>query len=129
MTLITRALSDVEMTALSANPLLASVSAETLRVNVHTFTLLSAPHEDLTLGKHLFPRGNLGIVNSHPAHADSDTWNTRGGKHPLHTFLSNQFIVNPGDPSSGPSKLSQPKPLGKNAAESLRDRDLQQTMV
>lgn len=98
-------LGNIDLKELSNSPLLSSIYAETLRLYVRTFTIVSSPLENVSLGKFWLPRGKLGLVNSHMAHQDNEFWNTRKGLHPLDTFWAERFLIDPADPSSGPSKL------------------------
>lgn len=98
-------LSQIDLKKLSNIPLLASLYAETLRLYVETFTLVSAPLENVSLGKFWLPKGQLGIVNSALAHQDHEFWNTQDGVRPLKSFWPDRFITDPADPSSGPSKM------------------------
>lgn len=58
--------------------LLLSVYAETLRKYMKVYSVYSAPHKDVDLGKWVLPRGELVIFNSDPCHRDANFWNTRG---------------------------------------------------
>lgn len=100
-----QSLEEMDLKTLSNNPLLASIYAETLRLYVKTFTIVSSPLEDVSLGNAHFPKGNLGLVNSHMAHMDSEFWNTKNESHPLQSFWAERFLTDPTDLSSGPSRL------------------------
>ncbi|KAI2467418.1 cytochrome P450 [Annulohypoxylon bovei var. microspora] len=105
-----QSLAEIDLKKLSNNPLLASIYAETLRLYVETFTIVSSPIEDVPLGKYWLPKGKLGLVNSAMAHMDNEFWNTKDGLHPLDTFWAERFLTDPKDPSSGPSKIVRREP-------------------
>lgn len=98
-------LADIDLKGLSNSPIISSIYAETLRLHVQTFTVVSSPIENISLGKFWLPRGELGLVNSHLAHTDNEFWNTKEDSFPLDTFWAERFLIDPADPSSGPSKL------------------------
>ncbi|KAI1455297.1 cytochrome P450 [Annulohypoxylon moriforme] len=109
-----QSLAEIDLKKLSNNPLLASVYAETLRLYVETFTLVSSPIEDVPLGKYWLPKGKLGIVNSAMAHRDEEFWNTKDGQYPLNKFWADRFLIDPNDPTSGPSKIIRQEPNYEN---------------
>ncbi|OTA63683.1 cytochrome P450 [Hypoxylon sp. EC38] len=95
---------EIDLKRLSTNPFLSSIYAETLRLHVKSFTVVSSPLSDVSLGKYRLPKGDIGLVNSHPAHMDEHFWNTKNGAHPLKSFWADRFLINPADPLSGPRK-------------------------
>jgi hypothetical protein len=108
-----QSLADINLKTLSNKPVLASFYAETLRLYVQTFTLVSAPLRDVPLGKYWLPKNALGIVNSDMAHMDNEFWNTKNGEHPVSSFWADRFVVDPKDPTSGPSNLAYRSPKTK----------------
>lgn len=93
---------DFDIRHLSGMPLLHSIYAETLRLHATSYTLVSAPDNDVPLGKWMLPRGGIGLVSPQICHMDQGFWNTREGLHPVDSFWAERFITNPDDPSSGP---------------------------
>ena len=91
-----------DITALAANPLLLSIYAETLRLYVKVHAAFMSPHEDVSLGKWLLPKGGIALISSEPAHMDTTFWNTKNGKHKVDSFWADRFLIDPSDPSSGP---------------------------
>lgn len=83
-------------------PLLLSIYAETLRLYIKTYVMVSSPHSDVSLGKWRLPRGKLGLLNSGLSHMDEEFWNTKGGLHPVDSFWADRFLIYPSDSSSGP---------------------------
>ncbi|PHH89635.1 hypothetical protein CDD83_5619 [Cordyceps sp. RAO-2017] len=77
-----RTSSKADLRALSSSPLLSSIYAETLRLHVKSFTVVSSPVEDITLGKNMLPKYCIGLVNSHISHTDEQFWNTGDGQQP-----------------------------------------------
>lgn len=106
-----------EIKALAADPLLLSVYAETLRLYIKVHAAFSSPHEDITLGQWVLPKGGIALISSEPAHMDADFWNTQDGKHPLQSFWADRFVIDPSDPSSGPiiPELRESMSFGKDA--------------
>ncbi|KAJ2996335.1 hypothetical protein NUW58_g1007 [Xylaria curta] len=94
-------------------PLLSSIYAETLRLYIKVYSVYSSPHEDVELGKWRLPKGALAILNSEPSHMNSNFWNTKNGEHPVESFWSDRFLVDPSDPDSGPVSPSLRKPSTK----------------
>lgn len=99
-------LAQVDSKSISSNPLLSSIYAETLRLHVKSFTVVSSPLEDVNLGDFWLPKNSIGLVNSYASHMDNDFWNTKGGLHPLESFWAERFLTDPTDHSSGPVKSS-----------------------
>ncbi|KAK8013216.1 hypothetical protein PG991_009487 [Apiospora marii] len=98
----TQPLSSVSIKDLSKLPLLSSIFAETLRLHVKSFTVVSPPHEDVYLGRWLFPKGSIGLLSSGISHMDKSFWNAKEGTHPVSSFWADRFLTDPSDPSSGP---------------------------
>lgn len=89
---------------LEKQPLLRSMYAETLRFGVQIHVPRSAPHRDLTVGNILIPKNKLILINTWLAHTDETVWNTKKDVFPLNTFWPQRFLIDPKDPSSGPTK-------------------------
>lgn len=105
---------DIDMKRLTSIPLFSSIYAETLRLHVKTYTVISSPHENVLLGKWWIPRGAVGLVNSDVSHMDESFWNSKDGLHPVQKFWSDRFVTDPSDPSSGPMRPGLPdKPLAR----------------
>ncbi|KAJ3562770.1 hypothetical protein NPX13_g8441 [Xylaria arbuscula] len=83
-------------------PLLESVYAETLRLYVKVWFMVSSAHTDVALGRWRLPRGDIGVINSDVSHMDESFWNTQEGRHPVDKFWAERFLVDPKDPLSGP---------------------------
>ncbi|KAL3421934.1 nacht and ankyrin domain protein [Phlyctema vagabunda] len=111
--------------------LLCSIYAEILRLHGMAHFLVSAPEwTDLQVGRWMFPRGSIGVLNSGLAHMDSDFWNTRHGQHPVSEFWPDRFIVDPRDPESGPvnpaireTPYSRPKATRRQQSAGDSDAD------
>ncbi|KAL7621629.1 hypothetical protein AAE478_008955 [Parahypoxylon ruwenzoriense] len=93
---------DISLKQLTKLPLLNSIYAETLRLHVETFFMVSSPHTDVSLGRWRLPKGRIGLVNSNLSHMDANSWNTKVGAHPVDEFWAERFLIDPSDPSSGP---------------------------
>lgn len=99
---------ELDVKKLSANALLNSIYAETLRRHGMTHVIVSAPADaDLQLGRWMLPRGSVGVVNSGISHMDTSFWNTRDGQYPVTEFWAERFLVDPHDPDSGPINPAQ----------------------
>jgi len=92
------------MGKLEQQHLLLSMYAETLRFGVQIHIPRFSPHKDLNIGNLRVPRGEMILVNTWLAHMDEGVWNTKGGAQPLDKFWPQRFLVDPKDPSSGPTK-------------------------
>ncbi|KAK7960407.1 cytochrome P450 [Apiospora saccharicola] len=96
-------LSSVSIKELAKLPLLSSIFAETLRLHVTSFSVVTAPYQDMRLGgRYLFPKGGIGMLSSRVSHLDTGFWNTQEGVHPVNSFWADRFLTDPSDPSSGP---------------------------
>lgn len=93
---------EFDIRRLSSMPLLHSIYAETLRLHASSYSIVSAPDNDVPLGKWRLPKGGFGLISPQICHMDQTFWNTRGGLHPLREFWAERFITDPSDPSSGP---------------------------
>lgn len=93
---------EFDMQRVSGIPLLHSMYAETLRLHATSYTLVSAPDNEVLLGKWRLPKGGIGLISPEICHMDQNFWNTLGGLHPLQSFWAERFVTNPGDPLSGP---------------------------
>ncbi|KUJ19330.1 cytochrome P450 [Mollisia scopiformis] len=93
---------DVEPKRLTQDPLLSSIYAETLRLYVQCYFVVSSPLLDVSLGKWWFPKGNIGLVNSGISHMDKSFWNTKRGAYPVQSFWADRFLRDSSDPTSGP---------------------------
>lgn len=93
---------EFDIRRLSSMPLLHSIYAETLRLHASSYSIVSAPDNDVPLGKWRLPKGGFGLISPPICHMDQNFWNTRGGLHPLKSFWAERFITDPSDPSSGP---------------------------
>ncbi|KAI9167950.1 Cholesterol 7-alpha-monooxygenase [Paramyrothecium foliicola] len=93
---------DVDPNKLIKESLLSSIYAETLRLYVKTYFMVSSPHSDVHLGKWLLPKGRIGLMNAGISHLDASFWNDYGGEHPVTSFWADRFIVDPKDGQSGP---------------------------
>ncbi|KAI1173338.1 cytochrome P450 [Nemania sp. FL0916] len=91
-----------DLKALQNMPLLESAYAETLRLYVKTWVMVSSAHDDVDLGRWRLPRGCIGVINSDVSHMDKSFWNTQDGRHPVDEFWAERFLIDPNDPSSGP---------------------------
>ncbi|KAL8819574.1 MAG: hypothetical protein Q9223_002018 [Gallowayella weberi] len=104
------------------NDLLQSIYAESLRLRIAAFIMRSPEREDMKINEWIFPKGEIALVATTPAHMDESVWNTGPrNEHPLHTFWADRFLVYPDDPTSGPTKPAPRKPLvDKKGGESHR---------
>lgn len=117
-------LSSVSIKELSKLPLLSCVFAETLRLHVKSFTVVSPPHEDVHLGRYLFPKGSIGLLSSGVSHTDRSFWNTKEGAHPVSSFWADRFLMDPSDPSSGPRIPGYENTAGPEKERYKRPRDI-----
>lgn len=86
-------------------PLLQSIYSETLRLRVQAYMMRYTDREDLQINEWLFPKQNVILISTVPAHTDKTFWNTgRDNAHPVDDFWAHRFLVYPHDPSSGPCK-------------------------
>lgn len=93
---------DIDPNRLIKEPLLSSVYAETLRLHVKTYFMVSSPHTDVHLGRWSLPKGSIGLMNAGVSHMDEIFWNSQGGEYPVTSFWADRFIIDPTDPQSGP---------------------------
>ncbi|KAI5855027.1 Pfs, NACHT and ankyrin domain protein [Durotheca rogersii] len=93
---------DIDPNKLIKEPLLSSVYAEVLRLHVKTYFMVSSPHTDVHLGRWVLPKGRIGLMNAGISHMDNSFWNEFGGEHPVTSFWSDRFIIDPADSQSGP---------------------------
>jgi cytochrome P450 len=91
-------------------PLLQSIYSEVLRLRVEVQHVLYSNHDEIQINEYRFPRRQIIMVPSGPAHMNADAWNTRDGEHPLDTFWADRFLVYPNDPLSGPARKSPSSP-------------------
>ena len=91
-------------------PLLQSIYAETLRLYVRAYIARYTDRASLLLQKWLFPKKSIIMVSTYPAHMDNDFWNTQDGVHPVDEFWADRFLIHPGDPRSGPQKMTAHEP-------------------
>lgn len=99
---------DINLKKLISIPLFSSIYAETLRLHVKTYTVISSPHENVPLGKWWLPKGAVGLVNSDVSHMDESFWNSKNGLYPVQKFWSDRFVTDPADPNSGPMRRELP---------------------
>lgn len=89
----------------SEDPLLSSIYAETLRLYIDAYAVVTSPHEDTRVGQWLLPKGTLAVLNTAISHMDKSFWNTQHMRHPVDAFWAERFLVDPADPSSGPARM------------------------
>ncbi|KAL8732665.1 MAG: hypothetical protein Q9166_002641 [cf. Caloplaca sp. 2 TL-2023] len=90
---------------LTKNDLLQSIYAEALRLRIAAFIMRSPEREDMKINEWVFPKDEIALVATTPAHMDETVWNTgHMNEHPTNTFWAERFLVCPGDPTSGPRK-------------------------
>lgn len=63
-------LQDMDPNTLIKKPLLSSIYAETLRLHVKTYFVVSSPHSNVHLGRWTLPRQRIGLVNAGVSHMD-----------------------------------------------------------
>lgn len=90
---------------MSEDPLLSSIYAETLRLYIDAYAVVTSPHEDTRVGQWLLPKGTLAVLNTAISHMDKTFWNTQDMRHPVDAFWAERFLVDPADPSSGPARM------------------------
>ncbi|KAK8093351.1 hypothetical protein PG997_000036 [Apiospora hydei] len=105
---------DLRPKELETIPLLLSAYAETMRFGVHIHVPRNAPHHNLQIQGVTIPRDKLIFVNTYLAHNDQVVWDTQSGRKPLNQFCADRFLVDPSDPSSGPTK-KKPAATSENA--------------
>lgn len=93
---------DINPNKLVKEPLLSSIYAETLRLYVKTYFMVTSPHVDVHLGKWSLPKGRIGLMNAGISHMDEAFWNSGYGDHPVSSFWADRFIIDPADSESGP---------------------------
>ncbi|KAI0513192.1 cytochrome P450 [Xylaria bambusicola] len=98
---------------LESIPLLLSTYAETLRFGIHIHIPRTAPHHDLSVNNTIIPKDHLILINTRLAHTDEEVWDTHHGMRPLDEFHADRFIIDPNDPTSGPTRKKQPIPIEK----------------
>ncbi|CAD6447907.1 65795566-4059-423b-9ce8-6320b22c028f [Sclerotinia trifoliorum] len=69
---------EIDLNKFTKNPLLSSIYAETLRLYIKTYFMVSSPHVDVNLGKWTLSKGRIGLMNA------------------------DRFLTDPTDPESGP---------------------------
>lgn len=89
---------------ISEDPLLSSIYAETLRLYVDAYSVVTSPHEDARVGQWLLPKNTPAVLNTAISHMDKGFWNTQDMRHPVEEFWAERFLVDPADPSSGPAR-------------------------
>lgn len=93
---------EIDPTKLIKEHLLSSLYAETLRLHVKTYFMVSSPHTDVHLGRWSLPKGGIGLMNAGVSHMDEIVWNSRGDEYPVTSFWADRFIIDPTDSQSGP---------------------------
>lgn len=93
---------------LERNPLLLSMYAETLRFGVQIHIPRTSPHRQYSIGNLFVPKNKLMLISTWLAHTDVTVWNTKQDNFPLSDFWAQRFLVDPKDPSSGPTKRRLP---------------------
>ncbi|KAL8686373.1 MAG: hypothetical protein Q9224_005465 [Gallowayella concinna] len=110
--------SSFDIDKLVKNDLLQSIYAESLRLRISAFIMRSPEREDMKINEWIFPKGDIALVATTPAHMDESIWNTGSmNRYPTATFWAERFLVYRGDPTSGPTRNSgnsrERKVLGK----------------
>lgn len=96
-----------DIKALGKNPLLQSIYAEALRLRIAAFIMRSPERENMKINEWILPKGEIVLIATTPAHMDEKVWNTgKANEYPLDRFWADRFLVYPGDPTSGPRKVS-----------------------
>jgi hypothetical protein len=112
---------DIEPGTFMKDVLVSSIYAETLRLYVKTYFMVSSPHKDVHLGKWLLPKSCIGLMNAGISQFDKSFWNERGGEHPVNSFWADRFIIDPTDPYSGPvAPLAREYPVTEASRASHR---------
>ncbi|KAH0592275.1 hypothetical protein MHUMG1_10021 [Metarhizium humberi] len=99
-----KSLKDVHHKELTGHVLLSAIFAETLRLHMTVLMPVIPLDSELDLGRWRIPRASWGFINAGVAHHNEHVWNTKGGLHRVESFWADRFIVDPADPSSGPSR-------------------------
>lgn len=94
--------------------------AETLRFGVQIHIPRSAPYHRLTIGGVEIPENKLIMANTWMAHTDERVWNTKDGTQPLDRFWAERFLVDPSDPTSGPTKKQIPAQPEKRVEQAVK---------
>ena len=95
---------DVDIENLLSLPLLQSVYAETLRVRVEAVAILYSERDDIHINEWRIPRNNVLLLQTAPAHMDTDFWYTDEGRHPVDRFWADRFLEYPDKAHSGPTQ-------------------------
>ncbi|KAL9015329.1 MAG: hypothetical protein Q9173_000057 [Seirophora scorigena] len=97
---------ELDITKLCSSPLLQSAYAETLRLRVALVITRTPEHEDFHMGNWTFPKNRPIVFSSRSAAMDPEVWNagTANDPHPLDRFWADRFLIDPNDPTSGPSR-------------------------
>ena len=83
-----------DIAQLSANPLLQSVYAETLRLYVSTSIIRSPEDGDLHIKGWVVPKRALVMIPSYVVHRDRRSWDCSASP-PLETFFADRFLTYP----------------------------------
>ena len=114
MILMSNGKTRLDIEKLVKNPLLQSLYAEALRLHIAAFIMRSPERKDMKINKWIFPKGEIVLVATTPAHMDENVWNTgRANQHPLNRFWAERFLVYPNDPASGPTRRVQNRESAK----------------
>ena len=92
-----------DINALSNQPLLQSIYAETLRLRV-ALIITRTPEQDFRIGEWLFPSSTTIALSSRTGAMNPNVWNagTPEDPHPLDTFWADRFLKYENEPTSGP---------------------------
>ena len=74
------------------------------------------------LGRYRLPKAKLGLWNSDLPHMDEQFWNTKGGQYPVSEFWAERFLVEEGDPASGPVRPEARTKEGRGGSGEKEDR-------
>ena len=95
--------------------MLQSIYAEVLRLRIAAFIMRSPERGSMELNAWRFPKGEIMLVATTPAHMDKSLWNTgQADEHPLDRFWAERFLVYPSNPWSGPTRKAQIQESKKN---------------
>jgi cytochrome P450 len=120
---------DVDVTRLCSNPLLQSIYAEVLRMQVGIALPLTASVPECSIEGWSFKQGETILASTWHAGRDHRVWNTGtvDDPHPVDEFWAERFLVKPDDPVHiGPVKRVVDKDLTEETTPSSSTGDFPQ---
>lgn len=106
---------------LCSDPLLQSIYAETLRLRIAVIIVREPARDNYSFRGWSIKKSEVLSISTRTEAMNKEIWGTGGddNPHPLDTFWSDRFIVNPEDPSSGPLRNPKEKKNNTNKPNSI----------